>query len=269
MQRNILAKIFIILLLNFLFISKSLANYTSNSILESEYSEYMSNLKNKIHNSWIAPDNIEEGHASAIFRINKNGEIISVEIKESSGNEIFDNSIMEALNKAEPFGNFPEGSARNTLTIQYNFDTRLVKTDTLKEYAKKADELLNKDNKKALEYINLAIEEADDNYSAYFLYARRAKINNALGNIENAKQDIEKSKILKNLYNNKKIESCRKIAEEDNTAYSYFILAHAYDTANEYDNAIIAIDKAINLTLLNNNYKRYREEIIERRNSHF
>lgn len=241
--------------------------YKGNSMLETEYSEYMSNLRTKIFDNWETPEYIEEGHASVVFKINKNGEILSCEINESSGNEEYDNSALQALNKAEPFDSFPDGTSRNSLTIQYNFDTSLVKTDTMKQYAELAEKYCGQDNKKALEYINLAINEAGNNCSAYFLYARRAKIYDAMGDKISYEEDLNKSKKLKKLYNEKKINSCKQIAEKDITPYSYFMLAHAYDSAGEYQKAIESIDIAINMTMLNNSYKRYRNEILTRQNN--
>ena len=238
-----------------------------NSMLETEYSDYMSKLRTKIFDNWETPEYIEEGHASVVFKISRNGEILSCEISESSGNEEFDNSALQALNKAEPFDSFPQETSRNSLTIQYNFDTSLVKTDTLKQYAELAENFYNKDNKKALEYINLAINEAGNNCSAYFLYARRAKIYETIGDKIAYEEDLAKSKKLKNLYNEKKINSCKQIAEKDTTPYSYFMLAHAYDSAGDYQKAIESIDIAINMTMLNNGYKRYRSEILTRQNN--
>jgi hypothetical protein len=42
------------------------------------------------------------------------------------------------------------------------------------------------------------------------------------------------------------------------------MLANAYDSAGEYTKAIETIDIAIKSTMLNNGYKRYRDEIIAR-----
>ena len=57
------------------------------------------------------------------------------------------------------------------------------------------------------------------------------------------------------------------IAEMEQSPYSYFNLAHSYEVAGDYEHAIEAIEKAIALTELNNQYKRYKDELVTKKTS--
>ena len=236
----------------------------SHECKNGEFSGYMNELKEKIQKNWNPPDNIEEGKVTVVFEIDKDGNLVFSEIKSSSGNLLYDESITNALKKSSPFSKLPENSSRNSLTIQYSFESSLVKTDSIKEIVKKAEQFYNIDNKMALVYINQAINEVKGDCASYFLYAKRSKINKAMGNIQAAESDMTECKRLKNLYDKKRIDRCQKAVATVNDAFSYFYLANAYDIAGDYNNAINAIDKAIAMTPLNHAYKRYKLEMIEK-----
>lgn len=238
--------------------------YSGNTALQNDFSSYMGNLQQKIQRNWTPPEFLEEGNTTVTFKITRRGEIISVDMVSSSNNELFDASALEAIRKSAPFDKFPVNSTRDTLTIKYNFHSSIVKTDSMKEYIENSDKFYNVDNRLALDYINLAIDEAYGDISTYFLYGKRSKIKRALGDIEGANADLEESKRLKAKFDKRQINSCKLIAEMENTPFAYFFLANTYDIAGDYEHAIEAIDKAIELTDLNNQYKRYRAELINK-----
>ena len=235
-----------------------------NASVETGFDSYMSNIRDKIQKTWQPPDIMEEGHASVIFQLDRDGNIISSRIKESSGNVYYDESAISALENCSPFDQFPLNTTKQTITVVYNFDTSIVKTDHVKELVKIAESYYGVDNRMALKLIDEAINEMDGDCASYFLYARRYKLNSALGNTETAKKDIEECKRLKQIYNEKRIAVCKRQIQTESTPLAYFSLAQAYDIAEDYTNAIDAINKAICMTELNNNYKRYKNEIIAR-----
>ena len=238
--------------------------YRGNNMLQNDFSTYMTNLQTKIQKSWNPPDFVEDGNATVLFKVTRFGKIVSAEIIESSNNEVFDESALEALRKAEPFEKFPACTSKESLSIKYNFHTSIVKTDTMKEYVDNAERYYNVNNETALNYINKAIDEVQGDINSYFLYEKRCKIKNALGDYSGANLDLAEAKRLKAKYDLKRINTCKLIAEMEHTPFSYFYLAHAYEIAGDYENALIAIDKAIELTELNNQYKRYKAELQEK-----
>ena len=235
--------------------------YRGNTELQNDFASYMNALQAKIQRNWNPPDFVEDGDATVMFKVTRWGKIVSAEFVKSSNNEVFDESAMEALRKSEPFDKFPATTTKDALTIKYNFHTSIVKTDTMREYVDSADKLYNVDNKQALKYINLAIDEVEGDIESYFLYEKRSRIKKALGDIKGANDDYAESRRLKEKYDLKRIKTCKLIAEMEHTPFSYFYLAHAYEIAGDYENALDAIDKAIELTELNNQYKRYRAEL--------
>ena len=240
-------------------------NYENRpTMVQNQFKDYMVSVHEKIGKMWTPPDTLETGHAIVVFKIDRNGEIISSEIKESSGNEVFDRCALEAVNSSAPYGDFPAASGRNSITIMYNFDSSVAKTSLMKEYLKKSDELTNIDNKEALKYAELALNEIRGDSASYFIYARMSKLKRALGDIQGAQKDEAESQRLKVMFDRKRINAAKSALEEMETPFGYFTLAQAYDIAGEYSLAIASIDKAISMTKLNNSYKRYRQEIVER-----
>ena len=243
-----------------------MAQGSGNTMLQNDFSAYMTELQGKIQKNWIPPECMErDGHATVKFSITRNGDVYSSEIAESSGDAVFDESALEAIKKSSPFAHFPANTAKGSLTIKYSFDTTVVKTENMQSYLANADRLYNVNNRAALDYINKAINEVEGDTEAYFLYGKRSKIKRALGDFEGAEADMDESKRLKARYDQKRIMASKLIAEMEQSPYSYFNLAHSYEIAGEYEKAIEAIDKAIALTELNNNYKRYRNDLVNKK----
>lgn len=232
-----------------------------------EFEGYMQDLREKIHKTWTPPELMLSGHAKVMFKVDSNGNVIDAQITESSNNRIYDESTLEALKQASPFGHFPESSTRTSITIMYNFDMSLVKTDRMREYVENSDRYFySHNNELALKYINLAIEDFQGEAGAYFLYAKRSKIKKEMGDEIGAKSDFDECKRLKTAFDRKRIYNAKLNAEMAQTAFSYFYLAHAYDIAEDYSKAIDAINIAISKTELNNSYKRYRQELVQKSN---
>ena len=119
------------------------------------------------------------------------------------------------------------------------------------------------DKKEALKYINLAIEEVHGDVESYFLYKRRAKIKEGLGDHLGAKEDLEQYEKMKAKVDIRRVHALKHQAEQEDSAFAYYHLAYAYEQIKDYDNAIWAINKAIERTDLNNQYKRYRTELVK------
>jgi len=123
------------------------------------------------------------------------------------------------------------------------------------------------DKQLALKYINLAIEEVNGDNESYFLYKRRSKIKEALGDHLGAREDILQYERMKAKVDIKRVHALKHQAEQEDTAFAYYYLAYAYEQIKDYDNAIWAINKAIERTDLNNQYKRYRTELVKHQES--
>ncbi len=236
-------------------------NYKS---AQTEFEEYIDSMKDKIAKQWNVPENTQEGHAVVVFRLNRNGDVVLAEIAESSGNVSFDEIALGTLAKSAPFGNFPETTTRTSLDFKYTFETKIAQTDVMQKYLAESEKYFLTDKKLSLFYLDKAIAEIKGDSAAYFMYARRSKLNKALGNIEESENDLSECKRLKVIYDQKRIAAAKTVAEKEKTAFSYFSLANAYDIAGNYNDALEIIDKAIAMTPLNQGFKRYRLEIAAR-----
>ncbi len=236
---------------------------TRNQQVQADFSDYMSNVRNKLQKNWVYPDFLEEGHVRVLFKIDREGNVIAGDILESSGNPVYDESAVNAIHKSEPFGKFPENSTKQTITINYSFDTTFIKTDKIKELYEQAKRYTYSDRQLALKYINEAIDEVGTDNESYFLYKRRAKIKEGLGNHIGAKEDLEQYEKLKARVDIKRVHLLKRQAEVEDSAFAYYYLAYACEQIKDYEGAIHAINKAIERTDLNQQYKRYRTELVK------
>lgn len=237
---------------------------TRNQQVQTDFSDYMENVKTKLQRNWVTPDFLEEGHVRVLFKIDREGNVIAGDILESSGNAIFDESTVNAIHKSEPFGKFPENTSRQTITINYSFDTTFIKTDEIQKLYEQAKRYTYSDKQLALSYINKAIEEVGTDNESYFLYKRRSKIKEGLGDHVGAKEDLEQYEKMKSKVDLKRVHALKYQAEQEDTAFAYYYLAYAYEQIRDYDGAIWAINKAIERTDLNQQYKRYRTELVKK-----
>ena len=236
---------------------------TQNQQTQSDFSDYMTNVKKKLQKNWVYPDFLEEGHVRVLFKLDREGNVIAGDILESSGNPVYDESAVNAIHKSEPFGKFPENTTRQSITINYSIDTSFVKTDKIKELYEQAKRYTYSDKKLALEYIDKAIADVGSDSESYFLYKRRAKIKEGLGDHLGAKEDLEQYTKLKARSDIKRVHLLKHQAEIEDSAFAYYYLAYAYEQIKDYEGAIWAINKAIERTDLNQQYKRYRTELVK------
>ena len=229
-----------------------------------EFGDYMTSVRSKISQTWTPPSVLEEGHAGVIFKLDRNGNVISAYIKESSGNSLYDESALNAIQKASPYQNFPENATREYITVMYSFDSSIVNTNEVKDMVAQAENLTGRNNQKARNLLDTAIKTIEGDPAAYFLYARRHKLDKLMGDTEAAQRDLAECKRLKAMYDKQRINKCKEALALEETPFGYFTLANAYELAGDYQNALFNIDKAISMTELNHAYKRYRAEIIMR-----
>lgn len=82
---------------------------TTGGKLKSEHPAYYSIIHDKVQEQWIYPEGFELKKISIIvgIRIDKNGKLLELAVEQSSGNKRFDESLLNAVKKAEPFPPLP------------------------------------------------------------------------------------------------------------------------------------------------------------------
>lgn len=245
-------------------ISHSSLTQPADCVVQDDFTDYMTALQDKLQKNWQPPDFMEEGHVKVYFKLNRHGQLMAASVIESSGNDIYDESALEALKDCAPFGEFPADSTKESISIKYSFDTILIEEERMHGYYELAKVNLKKNPRMALEYINMALNKVGGDEASYFLYKKRAEIKEALGDYDGATKDYESyNKFVKRM-NIKRVHLLEHIAETKQSAYLYHYLAYAYEQVNDYPNAITAIDKAIELTYENWNLKRYRNQLVQK-----
>lgn len=86
--------------------------------------EYVKNTQRKIRENWKLPVTNNGGVAKVLFKIDRNGKLLSCDIKQSSGNKINDESALNAVKNTVPFDKFPENTDKklNEISIIMSFD---------------------------------------------------------------------------------------------------------------------------------------------------
>lgn len=87
-----------------------------------ERSRWQDVVYTRIKNAWLRPPGLPEGLKCDLrVRILPNGEVISAKVEASSGNRLFDDSALAAVNKASPLPPPPAG-LRDALVFEFNPD---------------------------------------------------------------------------------------------------------------------------------------------------
>jgi len=86
--------------------------------------EYVVSVQKKIRENWVLPVTNNSGVAKVLFKIDRNGKLVSCEIKQSSGNKINDDSALNAVKNTAPFDKFPQTADKkhNEISIIMSFD---------------------------------------------------------------------------------------------------------------------------------------------------
>lgn len=88
------------------------------------YTYYTNTLVKKIGRSWQWSTEFGKLKTIVYFKILRTGQLDKVEIKESSGNKIFDDQALRAIKLSSPFPPLPEGYSENDLGVYFEFTYR-------------------------------------------------------------------------------------------------------------------------------------------------
>lgn len=94
-------------------------------LADAPYPFYMEAIRRKIANFWDMQywrDHFLIREAQAVFIINKDGSISSVELSEKSGDPVFDLTCLRSIGLAAPFPPLPQGFEEEKLKIVFDFE---------------------------------------------------------------------------------------------------------------------------------------------------
>jgi protein TonB len=87
----------------------------------SSLANYLKELHKKLKRSWTPPPGPAH-HIKVLFRLSSVGSLVSLKLISSSGDTVADNSALEAVNKAAPFGKLPKDYSNPYLDLAYTFN---------------------------------------------------------------------------------------------------------------------------------------------------
>ncbi len=92
---------------------------------EDKFFSYLLHLKNKIQGVWVYPSSASQsglgGSLSVEFSIARDGQLLYVNLMDSSGHSILDESALRAIRSAAPYFPFPSRLKAKRLKIRANF----------------------------------------------------------------------------------------------------------------------------------------------------
>lgn len=97
---------------------------------DKKYVSYTKIIKQKLMEHWeyppIAKANLIEGKTLVLFSLLRDGSLSGTAVTESSGYDILDREVTDAVRSAAPFPSFPESITVNRLNINASFEYRLT-----------------------------------------------------------------------------------------------------------------------------------------------
>ncbi len=89
-----------------------------------KFSYYTNAIVKKISKYWQWSSSISASRAVVYFKINRRGYATNIKIKESSGDDVFDQNAIRAVELASPFPELPESYKEDNLGVYFEFKFR-------------------------------------------------------------------------------------------------------------------------------------------------
>lgn len=86
-----------------------------------KFSYYTSSIIKKMRRNWHWSGSYKALRAVVYFKINRDGDVITSKIKESSGNDEFDGNALRAVQLSSPFAPLPEAYSEKDLGVYFEF----------------------------------------------------------------------------------------------------------------------------------------------------
>lgn len=93
-----------------------------DAIAEPDFGPYMRDLQRRIKMNWDPPKGNESKRVVLLFRIAKDGRLLSCQVSKSSGLAAADNAAMHAVKLTAPFRPLPANFRGQSIDIQFTFD---------------------------------------------------------------------------------------------------------------------------------------------------
>lgn len=99
---------------------------SSQKALQPDFGPYMKELQTSIKSNWNPPKGNESKRVVLLFKIAKDGKLISVKVFKSSGVFAADEAAIRAINITAPFKPLPKEFKGKSVDIQFTFDYNVL-----------------------------------------------------------------------------------------------------------------------------------------------
>ncbi|OGI16639.1 MAG: hypothetical protein A2287_06615 [Candidatus Melainabacteria bacterium RIFOXYA12_FULL_32_12] len=93
-----------------------------DAIKEPDFGPYMRELQRRIKRNWNPPRGNESKRVVILFKVSKDGRLLSLSVLNSSGNRETDQAAVSAVQLTAPFKPLPPEYRENSVDIQFTFD---------------------------------------------------------------------------------------------------------------------------------------------------
>lgn len=94
---------------------------------EPDFGPYMRNLQSNIKRNWYPPKGNESKRVVLLFKIAKDGRLLSCSVFKSSGKSDADDAAIKAVKLSAPFRPLPKEFKGQSIDIQFTFDYNLIR----------------------------------------------------------------------------------------------------------------------------------------------
>jgi len=98
------------------------ANLNFQKTQQPDFGPYMRELQRRIKRNWHPPRRDESKRVQVLFKLNKKGDLLRLNISKSSGNIEADDAALEAIKMSAPFRPLPPEYQGSDIDIQFTFD---------------------------------------------------------------------------------------------------------------------------------------------------
>ncbi len=89
---------------------------------EPDFEPFMRDLQQRIKHNWNPPKGEESSCVVLMFKIARDGRLLSVNVLKSSGSAVVDRAALAAVKMTAPFRPLPNGYSKGSVDIQFTFD---------------------------------------------------------------------------------------------------------------------------------------------------
>jgi TonB family protein len=93
-----------------------------DAVAEPDFGPYLAELQRRIRRNWVPPEDKEDKTVVLVFTISRDGRLLSVQTKRSSGFAVADSAARAAVERSAPFRSLPPEYRHNSINVEFTFD---------------------------------------------------------------------------------------------------------------------------------------------------